>query len=165
MNLQNNRQQGFSLIEVLVALTIVSIGLLGLVGFQTYTQKINSNAYYQTQAVIITHDMTERIRANSIGTYPKQYHLKQALQAANCRKQVGCTPQSMVKNDLFEWNETIKQQLPQGSGVVCIDATPNDGKPNAPACDNQGTQYAVKLWWHDSSVNKTQRSVITVRAE
>ncbi len=165
MSSRGSLQQGFSLIEILVALTIVSVGLLGLVGFQIHTQKISSNAYYHTQAVIITHDMAERIRANPIANHQQQYHLKQAVQNTNCHKQVGCTPQNMAKNDLFEWYETIKQGLPKGSGVVCIDSTPVDGTPNASACDNQGTQYAVKLWWHDSSIDKIQRSVMMVGAE
>jgi type IV pilus assembly protein PilV len=159
------RQQGFSLIEVLVALTIISIGLLGIVGLQTHTQKVSSNAYYQTQSIIITHDMAEKIHANPIASYQKQYHLKQPLRSANCHKQTGCSPYSMAKNDLFEWHEIINQQLPQGAGVVCIDSTPNDGKPNVPACDNQGAYYAIKLWWYDSSVNKILRSVMRVRSE
>ncbi len=158
-------QQGFSLIEVLVALAVISIGLLGLVGLQTQTQKISSNAYYQTQAVIISHDMAERIRANSSSSYQQLYHLKQAVKFNRCRTQTGCNPQSMAKNDLFEWHETIKQQLPQGVGVVCIDSTPSDGSPSASACDHQGTHYAIKLWWYDSAANKIQRSVIRKRAE
>jgi len=165
MSAQGSHLQGFSLVEVLVTLTIVSVGLLGVVGFQTNTQKISNNAYYQTQAVIITHDMTERIRANTDASDQKKYHLTQARQAVNCRKRVGCNALSMSQNDLFEWNQMIKQQLPQGSGVVCIDSTPNDGKPSTPVCDNQGSQYAIKLWWHDSSANKIQRSVITLRTD
>ena len=165
MSTQVNQQQGFSLIEVLVTLTIVSVGLLGSVGLQTHTQKINSSAYYQTQAVIITHDMAERIRANPIASTQKQYHLKKAVQIINCHKQIGCQPQSMAKNDLFEWREIIKQKLPQGVGLVCIDSTPNDGKANFPACDNQGTDYAIKLWWYDNVSNSIQSNVIMVSSQ
>ena len=166
VNISYNKQsQGFSLIEVLVALTVVSVGLLGVVGLQTSTQQYSRNAYYHTQATIISHDMSERIRANPVARLSKSYHLVSPLNIKNCRTKLGCSPPQMAQNDRYEWGEVIKNQLPQGAGLVCIDSSPNDGSISSPTCDNKGSQYAIKLWWYDTLENKTIRRVMEVGFE
>lgn len=159
---QHLQQQGFSLIEVLVALTIISIGILGVVGLQTNTQKVSRNAYYHSQAVIIMHDMSERMHANAVATRNKLYDSKKPLRSSTCHSNTGCSPKVMAQNDLYEWKTAIEQQLPQGHGVVCIDSSPNDGNVNAPSCDNKGSHHAIKLWWYDTTANKMKRSVISL---
>ena len=57
---------GFTLIEVLVALIIVSIGLLGLAGLQATSVRFNQQAYLRSQAVQQAYDMADRIRANAV---------------------------------------------------------------------------------------------------
>jgi len=56
--------QGLSLIEVLVALLVLSIGLLGLVALQSFTLQANQGAYYRTQAVNTAYEVTDFMRAN-----------------------------------------------------------------------------------------------------
>jgi type IV pilus assembly protein PilV len=58
--------------------------------------------------------------------------------------------------DVFLWNQELARLLPGaapgGQGVVCIDNTPDDGTPAAPACDNvTGAPYVIKVWWDDKS--------------
>ena len=48
----------------------------------------------------------------------------------------------LAADDLFDWLAQIQQTLPSGDGAVCIDSTPNDGAPGAPACDGAGNAYA-----------------------
>jgi len=161
-NTHTNQVQGFSLIEALVTLSVVSIGLLGVAGLQTSTQQYSRNAYYHTQATIISHDMSERIRANPVALMAKNYHRISPQKTNSCTTNLGCNPQQMAGNDSFEWTQIIKAQLPQGHGIVCIDSSPNDGSVNSPACDNNGSYYAIKLWWYDTTENKTVRSVTAV---
>src|SRR5690606_3260878 len=58
-------QHGFSLIEVLVALLVLSVGLLGLAMLQIEGLKHNTDAYYRTQATVLAYDIIDRMRANS----------------------------------------------------------------------------------------------------
>ena len=60
-------QRGFSLIEVLVTLAIVSVAALGMAGLQTVTLRSNTNALVESQAATIVQDLIERIRANPDG--------------------------------------------------------------------------------------------------
>jgi type IV pilus assembly protein PilV len=60
---------------------------------------------------------------------------------------VTCTPAQLAADDLFDWQAQLNAALPQGTGVVCIDSTPDDGNGGRAACDGVGTAYAVKEFW------------------
>ncbi len=62
----NQRQYGFSLLEVLIALLVLSIGLLGLAGLQTLGLKFNMQSYQRTQAALLAYDIVDRMRANPV---------------------------------------------------------------------------------------------------
>jgi type IV pilus assembly protein PilV len=59
-----NQNKGFSLIEVLVALLVLSVGLLGLVALQSFTLQANTGAYHRTQAVNTAYEVADFMRAN-----------------------------------------------------------------------------------------------------
>lgn len=59
-------QSGFSLIEILIALMILSVGLLGLAALQAAALKTNHGAYYRSQAVFLAYDICDRMRANKL---------------------------------------------------------------------------------------------------
>ena len=58
-------QRGISLIEVLVAMVVLAVGLLGLLAMQTRGVQLNQAAYFQSQAMFMAHDIVERMRANN----------------------------------------------------------------------------------------------------
>ena len=64
MFITKQASQGFSLIEVLVSVFVLSVGLLGLAGLQGFSLKHTNTAYYRGQAIQLTYDMADRIRAN-----------------------------------------------------------------------------------------------------
>lgn len=57
-------QAGFTLIEVLVALLIIVLGLLGLAGMQARIQQAEFESYQRTQALILLYDMVDRINVH-----------------------------------------------------------------------------------------------------
>ncbi|MCK5354747.1 MAG: type IV pilus modification protein PilV [Methyloprofundus sp.] len=65
MKIQHLKNQGgFTLVEVLVAMIIFAIGMLGLAGLQTRALQDNQDAYLRTQAIFLANDMSDRIKAN-----------------------------------------------------------------------------------------------------
>ena len=168
MKYQVNRIQGFSLLEVLIAVILLSVGLLGVAGMQLKSQHFNRGAYFETQAIIIAHDMLERMRSNIAGQRAGHYHLPTPTQHNNCYNMTGCSTIDMAQNDMFEWavgnTDSISNKLPGGMGVVCMDSTPDDGFPSTHNCDNSGSTYAIKVWWKDSE-DEMRRSVITAAFE
>ena len=163
-----NKNSGFTLFEVLVAVVILSFGLLGTAGMQIKSQQFNRSAYFETQAIIIAHDMLERIRSNVAGQREGYYHLPTPTSHITCYTLTGCNTLQMAQNDMFEWTgadtDSISTKLPGGSGTVCLDTSPDDGSPTIPSCDGSGDTYAIKIWWKDSD-DSTRRAVITVAFE
>jgi len=62
VNSANTNQQGWSLIEALVALLVLVVGVLGLVALQSSALKGNYQAYQRSQAAILSQDLAERVR-------------------------------------------------------------------------------------------------------
>ena len=120
---------GFSLIENLVTLFILTVGLLGLAGLQATSLRINHQAFSQHKAVSLAINIADRMRANPEGVDGNFYSLISSgfTQVSRCYTASGCTAQEMARNDIWEWNQLIQNNLPGGLGLVCRDDTPADG--------------------------------------
>ncbi|MSQ50454.1 MAG: type IV pilus modification protein PilV [Betaproteobacteria bacterium] len=145
------RQSGVTLLEVLVAILIISCGLLGSAGMQSVGMKFNLGAAQRTSATLLANDIADRMRANKVGVEAGNYHLSIPAVTANCLTTIGCTAQQMANHDISEWNQAVAAALPSGQGIVCRDTSPDDGTNNASlisaACDGLGNNYAIKIWW------------------
>ncbi|MCR4300974.1 MAG: type IV pilus modification protein PilV [Sulfuricaulis sp.] len=117
-----NRTEGFSLVEVLIALLVLSIGLLGLAALQTTGLRFTQQSYQRTQAVILTYDMFDRIRTNPEGKLLGKYDtvLDGTIPSVALNKCTAgtCTPSEMADWDVANWNTTITQLLSQGTGAI-----------------------------------------------
>jgi type IV pilus assembly protein PilV len=151
------RHRGVSLIEVLVALLILSIGLLGVAGLQVVALRSNHGSFVRGQAVLLASDMADRMRANrlgvisaagtDIGNYDSA-NVAGNFQAAadNTCTQVGvtapnvCTVTQMAAHDRFEWDQILDDRLPAGTGQVCIDTS-------GAACDGLTGVYWIRVTW------------------
>ena len=158
------KQSGFGIMEVLVALVVLSLGLLSIAGLQIISIRSVHSSFVRGQAMLSAYAIADRMRANRLavrdldGTAIGFYNSAdgatyQAPNDNNCTEDAGaataCTGAEMAAHDLFEWTQSVAARLPNGQGTVCIDATSNDGTPAAPACDGAGNTYAIKIWWTD----------------
>ncbi|MCP5419137.1 MAG: type IV pilus modification protein PilV [Gammaproteobacteria bacterium] len=168
-------QRGFTLLEVLVALIILAIGLLGLASLQAVGLRSNHSAQMRTQATLLSYDIVDRIRANLKGAKDGYYNNNGGNAADNGCIAAGanCDPQAMAEQDLFEWNAAIANVLPSGAGIVCVDSTPDDDDATllADTCDgvinaNESVataQYVVRIQWVDDQSGTLQRFATTFR--
>jgi len=150
----SGRQEGFTLVEVLIAVLVLLIGLLGLAGLQAQALRSNQIAYMRTQATILAYDIIERMNANRAAALAGSYDGAAGTQNTDCTSTTACSSAAMAANDVYEWRLAVKQSLPtpgaQGEALVCIDSTPDDGSDaSSPACDGVGSMYAAKIWWDD----------------
>ena len=170
-----NKNQGFTLVEIMIAVFVLAIGLLGMAGLQMASLKNNHSAYLRTQAVEYAYDITDRMRANSVGLTTGgaliggSYDNQTPTEDTNCYYDpvadttTGCTPAQMAGNDLFDLiTDGAGSELPAGSSVVCVDSTPDDGVPGTVACDGTGNVMAIKVWWADDKTGTPKRFVTTV---
>jgi type IV pilus assembly protein PilV len=132
-------QRGFTMIEVLVAVLVLSIGLIGLASLQGVSLQFNNSAYLRSQATNLAYDMADRVRANR----------RAALNGAEYNLAVGVAtpaPGTLADTDLSEWRTALQNSLPAGTGgvevpagtenltiVVCWDDSRGAGADGAPA--------------------------------
>ncbi|MEW6330471.1 MAG: type IV pilus modification protein PilV [Pseudomonadota bacterium] len=115
------RQSGFTLVEVLVALLILAIGLLGLATLQTVGIKFNQESYLRSQAVLIAYDIIDRIRANPAAKSAGSYNSVAATAtytAPACSGAVNCSVSDIATYDLANWKARIAATLPMGTGAI-----------------------------------------------
>ncbi|CAN5879807.1 hypothetical protein BH11PSE12_BH11PSE12_29610 [soil metagenome] len=129
-----HRQSGSTLIEIMVAIVVMAIGLLGLAGLQLSALKFEKSSSQRSEATLAAVDLSERIRSNFAavqsvvpGIVPPAYtfNTDYATSSAaahvppnDCTVAIGCTPANVAANDLQEWLRNIQRRLIGGSGYV-----------------------------------------------
>ena len=119
------KQRGSSLIEVMVALFVLAIGLLGVFAMQSKSMQFNQSAYSYSQAVYLANDIAERIKnnINLAASYKTTGTTKAAssdaiCEAVTCCDSSSCGVAALAEWDLEVWLHNIKNRLPQGSGTI-----------------------------------------------
>jgi type IV pilus assembly protein PilV len=174
--IHGSTSQGFTLIEVLIAVIVLAIGLLGLANLQTLSLRNSQSTYLRTQANILAYDIVDRMRSN-LGLsdtnndglpndYSDNYSKMVGRSVPDCTTVTGCSTFDMVNQDLYEWNAIISKTLPGGKGTVCIDDTPAtpdctcvDRNPILPGCQG-GTTYVVRIEWDDNRTGVANQSLV-----
>jgi type IV pilus assembly protein PilV len=151
------KQQGFTLVEILVTIVIFAFGMLGVAGLQLVSLTGMDTAQFRSVATLKASDMAERIRANSGASYVGVTGNVADCRASYYNKVVGtptaCVANTLAADEIADWELELSKRLPSGKGIICNDSTPNDGTPAATACDGAGP-VTVKVWWTDKPRSK-----------
>lgn len=122
-------EQGFTLIEILVAVLILSLGILGLIGMESLALKSNLSAYHRSQATILAYDLADKMRGNPAGVAGSEYlaafpngaaHASSCVSYSGAVTGSGCTPQKIAERDIYEWTTKITEILPSGAGSLAV---------------------------------------------
>ncbi len=143
IKLKTHKQYGFTLVEVMVAMVIFSVGLLGLAGLQSLGMTNNQTAFNRTIAMQQAYNMSDRIRNNIAGVNATSYDALDTSTpalATNCIM-AACLPAALAAFDHFEWNTNNDVLLPEGKGSVTLIArTP------------LATQLRICVMWNELKV-------------
>ncbi|MEF3193874.1 MAG: type IV pilus modification protein PilV [Halothiobacillaceae bacterium] len=123
-------QQGIGLIEVLVAVLVLSIGLLGIAALQSNALKNAQSSLNRSQAVMLSYFMLDAMRINRAAAVGGQYDLGKTCTVV---ADVG----NLISHDQHVWLQAIKDQLgnhPTSCGEI----------------DCQGADCTVRVYWDDS---------------
>ncbi|MEX2516476.1 MAG: type IV pilus modification protein PilV [Gammaproteobacteria bacterium] len=161
----NTNSRGFTLLEVLVAIVIFAIGLLGIATLQIAGLRFTHGSQLRLAATMQAENLIDRMHGNQGGTSDGEYNITGAMPTTydtNCGNEV-CTAEEFAAYDLVTWNTENADLLPNGAGVVCIDSTPNDGDSTDWACDDTGDIYAIKIGWSERGIGDSEDAELTQR--
>ena len=106
---RTRRQSGFSLIEVLIAILVLAIGLLGMAHMQASGMRSTHGAYLRTQATVLAGDIIDSMRANATAARGGNYDV--AFGSTG-------TTGTIAGDDLINWKNNLAALLPAGDGRI-----------------------------------------------
>jgi type IV pilus assembly protein PilV len=125
-------ERGLSMIEILVALTIVAFGMLGLLALQARALSVQKDAFHRRQAAELVAQLAERMRANHLAFLAGRYALSfDALAEAPATAPPACiapcTSAQVAARDLDEWRIELRRRIPGAAAYLQWDAAGRSG--------------------------------------
>ena len=156
-----NRQTGFSLIEMLIALIVFSIGLLAIAGLQTVSKQANYEALQRTSASQIASGLLEDLRVN--GGAAETYITAGALgggsrggePAPNCTAAAECNATQKALHDLWFWEQMLDGNLETSGGAAAGGLVLPTLCITGPAGGGAGIYTVTIAWRGTASINNT----------
>lgn len=153
--------RGFTLVEVLVALLVLAVGIVGAGATQLTAQRLRQHAALSSEAAQLAAALAARMRANAaVAGLPDAsnpylgFHYDAADGAPSaalpCFGGTACTPAQLAEFDLHELRRAVHAQFPGGRIEVCRDGSPWDSATSRFrwSCDGDaGALPVVKLGW------------------
>jgi len=131
------KARGFSLLEVLIAILILSIGLLGLASLQSNGMRFNHTAYLRSQATVLSYDIIDAMRANQV-----QADNYATLYTEPASDYTGTTAKDI---DLNNWKTQLETLLPGGQGLI----------------SKTGNEFTIAIQWTERSDTPTTFTLVT----
>ena len=151
----SKQERGFSLLEVLIALLVLSVGLLGIAGLQTVSLRFNHQSYERTQATVLISEIFEKIAANPVAARSGSFDPVLDTDTSASFSGYGscpasCTPTQLATLDLFRWKRSIEdpRRLAQGRGTISRIPDPDGATAHV---------YEVTISWVENNLSMTQR--------
>lgn len=157
-------RNGFTMLEVLIALMIFSLGLLGMAGLLAVSVQTNHSAYLRTQATFLAQGMADRMRANNLGlwngggsvtksAYDGTYDSTTAKSTGtNCLGANSCKWSDVVARDQAIWSNQLVSFLPSPSAAIACKPTgtapSGDALVERPPYNGQCT---ITIAWNEKS--------------
>jgi type IV pilus assembly protein PilV len=140
------RVRGITMVEALVALVVISVGMLGIAGLYLSSLQAGRSANLRVQAVNLASEMADRIRANRNGRNAYVLAAGTLPSAVTCSGTTDCTPAALAQSDQNVWVTAIRAALP--------------GVPNANGAiaftDNPGPtpeRYDITITWREAGTD------------
>ena len=141
-NKLRRRTRGFTLIEVLVSLLVLSVGLLGIGKLVLFSARANDSAYLRGQATEFAYEILDNMRANRTVAVTQGYDTTMASAPTNPGTCFDSPcPTTLAQYDVYTWKTRLGQALPSGEASVVTAGTP--------------TTATITVQWDDAAAQST----------
>ena len=167
MTMHHSKSRGFTLVESLVALVVLSVGMLGIAALYVESLRSNRSALLRSQAMILATDMADRIRSNPAGgdSYAKsEDETGTPNDACDPGGAGGCTAEDMAAHDVARWVEVVDDRydapedgvlaLPGGRGSIVV----------AAIAGATVRSYTITVSWSESGQATANSVVLRIEA-
>ncbi|MBB3122313.1 type IV pilus modification protein PilV [Pseudoduganella violacea] len=159
---------GFSLLEVLVAMLLLAMGVIGASAMQLHALRTRHESATLSAAMRMAADMADRIRANAASAhlyleldYESAREGEPQLPARQCRA-AACTSGEMARFDAYQFQQLVHDSLPGGRARICRDAaTWAAGRPRWECSNAAGAPLVIKLGWRARNPDGTPAQAAT----
>lgn len=140
----SRRARGFTIVEVLVSLVVLSIGLLGIGKLVLFSARANDSAYLRGQATELAYEILDSMRANRVTAVTQGYDTALGNVPGNPGSCLAatCTPATLALYDVYTWKQRLVTALPSGQGSVVTSAT-------------TPTTATITVQWDDAAAQST----------
>jgi type IV pilus assembly protein PilV len=154
----NRPQRGVALVEVLVAMLVVSVGVLAMAGLLAMASRYGKTSEYRAVATLLASDMADRIKANKAALIADvtDYDVtgeyddwsEEPADPGECATASQCTPAEIATRDIAEWSQSVYGALPGGAGFVSVTEVGDVGTDRH--------NYAADVWiaWLDPDADE-----------
>lgn len=130
--------QGFTLIEVLIALVILAVGLLGMATLTMTSLQSSQSAYLRSQASLLASDIIERMRANRAHAVSSDdYEQSEGSTSPTAPSCSACTPEQQAERDLAQWRAALENGIPGATAAI----------------ERTGNEYQISISWAESGTS------------
>ena len=165
MNCSPTKQSGVGLIEILVAVVIISVGFLAVAKMQIEGMRYSQSAYFNAQASLMLKDISDRMRSNRAGVLAGNYDSRTTaanLSLPSCvSANLPCNAVDLAQKDIAEWSAYLHE--PSGA-INYAPALPSSGSVAAVGTitPNLGT-YDISVTWSEKIDGSFQTQSLAVQ--
>ena len=118
-------QKGFSLIEVLISVLVISVGVLGIVALQVTSTVYAESSIHRGQASMLAREIVERMRVNTDESLAGNYDINTlpALTRVCTGAATDCSPSQIREHDLRSWSARVAALLPGSDASIVTDTS------------------------------------------
>jgi type IV pilus assembly protein PilV len=166
------RLRGFSIVEVLVSVVVLTIGMLGMLGLQAATLQANRDARLQSLAALQARELADMMRGNNavsenttasnpyVGSFasPLRPKVPNACLNVGQNASAGCaTTTDVAQAQMTEWLARVDTELPGARVEICRDSAPFDatGLARWSCTAGVGAPLVIKIGWTRSATNRS----------
>jgi len=147
---------GFTMIEALIAATVLAVGMLGNAAMLLHSLQANRLALQRTQAVALAADIADRMRAVRVAaaSFTLAAGRTLAAPATSCDAANPCSPEEIAAIELYSWQQSVMRTLPEAQTSITAE----------PADTSAATLYTITIAWAQTGDGTLASITLTVQA-